>query len=110
MSGSVLTLTTFGAVVQSYVDQGVLTRNAIALVERARDTDTDAAEPTAKSWTLTEAERFRAAMSDHRLFAGSCRCTGCAGPRCLVCVGALSISTPARCRSGAAGSPWAAKR
>ena len=70
------TLTTFGAVVQSYVDQGVLPRNVIALVERprdidaaAQDTDTDAAEPTAKSWTLTEAERFRAAMSDHRLFA-----------------------------------------
>jgi len=31
--------------------------------------DTTAAEPTAKSWTLAEAERFRAAVSDHRLFA-----------------------------------------
>jgi hypothetical protein len=58
------TLTTFGAVVQSYVDQGVLPRNVIALVERPKDADPDDAlraestksgtgtEPTAKSWTL----------------------------------------------------------
>ncbi|WP_232079743.1 site-specific integrase [Mycolicibacterium parafortuitum] len=73
------TLTTFGAVVQSYVDQGVLPRNVIALVERPKDADHDAVlataedatatEPAAKSWTLAEAERFRAAVPEHRLFA-----------------------------------------
>lgn len=57
------TLTTFSAVVKSYVDQGVLPRNVIALVERPKNADTDDAapravdtagetEPTAKSWTL----------------------------------------------------------
>jgi integrase len=70
--------TTFGAVVQSYFDQGVLPRNVIALVERPKDTDhgdnnaptedATTTEPTAKSWPLAEAERFRAAVSDHRLF------------------------------------------
>jgi hypothetical protein len=34
-------LTTFGAVIQSYVDQGVLPRNVIALVERPKDADGD---------------------------------------------------------------------
>ena len=32
-------LTTFGAVIQSYVDQGVLPRNVIALFERPKDAD-----------------------------------------------------------------------
>ena len=35
------TLTTFSAVVQSYVDQGVLPRNVIPLVERPKDADPD---------------------------------------------------------------------
>lgn len=74
------TLTTFGAVVQSYVDQGVLPRNLIALVDRPRDVDpdtdgnqaaatTDSTDDSDNSWTLTEAERFRAAVTDHRLYA-----------------------------------------
>ena len=71
-------LTTFGAVVQSYVDQGVLPRNVIALVERPKDADPDDAcqaedspgtEPTAKSWTLAEVETFRESVRDERLFA-----------------------------------------
>ncbi len=74
------TLTTFGAVVQSYVDQGVLPRNVIALVERRKDADPDDAdraesndapgtEPTVKSWTLAEVSRFRESVRDHRLYA-----------------------------------------
>lgn len=70
------TLTTFGAVVQSYLDQGALPRNVIALVERPKDADPDApaedspgTETTAKSWNLAEAERFRESVRDHRLFA-----------------------------------------
>ena len=81
------TLTTFGAVVQSYVDQGVLPRNVIALVERPKDadhTDTPAedapgTEPTAKSWTLAEVGKFREAVRDHRLFA--CWLLSCYGLR-----------------------------
>jgi hypothetical protein len=34
-------LTTFGAVVQSYVDQEVLPRNVIGLAERPKDADSD---------------------------------------------------------------------
>jgi len=37
------TLTTFGMVVQSFVDQGMLPRNVIALVERPADAITDEA-------------------------------------------------------------------
>lgn len=80
------TLTTFGAVVQSYADQGVLPRNVIALIERPKDADPDdhaaegtAAEPTAKSWTLTEVGVFREAVRDHRLFA--CWLLSCYGMR-----------------------------
>jgi integrase len=74
------TLTTFGAVVQSYMDQGVLPRNVIALVERPKDADPDDAdaqvlaedsprtEPTAKSWTLAEVLRFRESVRGHRLY------------------------------------------
>ena len=72
-------LTTFGAVVQSYVDQGLLPRNVIALVHRPKDADPDDAatlgqdasgtEPTAKSWTLAEVGQFRESVRDHRLFA-----------------------------------------
>jgi integrase len=71
-------LTTFSAVVQSHVNQGVLPRNVIALVERPKDADPDDAttpaeaagtETTAKSWTLAEVQRFRDAVRDHRLCA-----------------------------------------
>lgn len=83
------TLTTFGAVVQSYVDQGVLPRNVIALVERPKDADTDDAaphtddasgtRPTAKSWTLSEVGQFRESVREHRLFA--CWLLSCYGLR-----------------------------
>jgi integrase len=78
------TLTTFGAVVQSYVDQGVLPRNVIALVERPRDADpfgqdSPGTEPTAKSWTLAEVSRFRESVRDHRLYA--CWLLSCYGLR-----------------------------
>ncbi|MGB5111224.1 MAG: site-specific integrase [Mycobacterium sp.] len=83
------TLTTFGAVVQSYVNQGVLPRNVIALVERPKDAEPDdtaqhsddapAAEPTAKSWTLAEVSQYREAVLDHRLYA--CWLLSCYGMR-----------------------------
>lgn len=76
------TLTTFGAVAQSYVDQGVLPRNVIALVERPTDADADDAagdEPIAKSWTLAEVGQFRESVRDHRLFA--CWLLSCYGLR-----------------------------
>ncbi len=50
------TLTTFGMVVQSFVDQGMLPRNVIALVERPADAMTDEDADTAKSWTGWVAE------------------------------------------------------
>lgn len=65
------TLTALSAVIQSYVDQGALPRNVIALVERPGDEvpeDDDATE-AAKSWTVAEAERFREAARAHRLHA-----------------------------------------
>ncbi|GAC69733.1 tyrosine-type recombinase/integrase [Gordonia soli] len=79
------TLTAFTAVVQSYVDQGVLPRNVAALVERPADADVDEddAEPnsetTAKSWTVAEAQRFRESVRDDRLFA--CWLLSCYGLR-----------------------------
>ncbi|WP_111510620.1 site-specific integrase [Mycobacterium kyogaense] len=80
------TLTTFGAVVQSYTAQGVLPRNVVALVDRPRDTDAagDIAEPddadgAVRSWTLTEAERFRESVRNQRLFA--CLLLSCYGLR-----------------------------
>lgn len=83
------TLTTFSAVVQSSVDQGVLPRNVIALVERPKDADPDDAyqhadedddiETTAKSWTLGEVGQFREAVADHRLYA--CWLLSCYGMR-----------------------------
>lgn len=78
-------LTTFGAVVQSYVDQGALVRNVVALVERPPDaTPTEAgadgdAEGTAKSWTLAEVQQFREVARDHRLAA--CWLLSCYGLR-----------------------------
>ncbi|MEC4858346.1 tyrosine-type recombinase/integrase [Mycobacteroides chelonae] len=82
------TLTAFGAVVQSYVDQGVLPRNVIALVERPKNADpddsqraedTDGDEQTVKSWTLAEIGQFREAVSEHRLYA--CWLLSCYGLR-----------------------------
>ena len=71
---------------ESYVDQGVLPRNVIALVERpkdadapARDNGTTAAEPTAKSWTLAEVQAFRESVREHRLYA--CWLLSCYGLR-----------------------------
>ena len=52
------TLTTFGMVVQSFVDQGTLPRNVIALAERPSDPITSD-DDTAKSWTVAEVEEFR---------------------------------------------------
>ncbi|MRH91553.1 tyrosine-type recombinase/integrase [Nocardia sp. SYP-A9097] len=65
------TLTTFGMMVQSYVDQGALPRNVIALVERPADEmpEDDDAEAAAKSWTLTEVETFLTAARSDRLHA-----------------------------------------
>jgi integrase len=75
------TLTTFRMVVQSFVDQGVLPRNVIALVERPADPvpsgETD--EETAKSWTVAEVDQFRNAVSGERLFA--CWLLSCYGLR-----------------------------
>lgn len=74
------TLTTFGAVVQSYTDQGVLPRNVIALVERPKDVDTDdGTDPVEESWTLAEVVRFRESVTDHRLY--SCWLLSCYGMR-----------------------------
>jgi integrase len=83
------TLTTFGAVVQSYVDQGVLARNVIALVERPKDADPDDAAPlahgspgsesTTKSWMLAEVGQFRDSVREHRLYA--CWLLSCYGLR-----------------------------
>lgn len=111
-------LTTFGAVIQSYVDQGVLARNVIALVERPKDADPDDAatltedspgtEPTAKSWSLAEVGQFRESVRDHRLFA--CWLLSMHGPAPLrsawPAVGcgrsrfgrAVSAARPGRCR------------
>ncbi|OBF93067.1 recombinase [Mycobacterium sp. 852014-52450_SCH5900713] len=61
-------------VVQSYVDQGVLARNVVALVDRPKDRDADDADgqdddsDAERAWSLAEAETFRAAVADDRLF------------------------------------------
>jgi len=77
------TLKTFGMVVQSFVDQGTLPRNVIALVERPADSiaEADDAAPvvTAKSWTLTEIEQFREVALHERLYA--CWLLSCYGLR-----------------------------
>ena len=75
------TLTTFGMVVQSFVDQGTLPRNVIALVERPADAmdEDDTASGTAKSWTVAEVETFRESVRDERLFA--CWLLSCYGLR-----------------------------
>ncbi|WP_305779510.1 site-specific integrase [Nocardia nova] len=65
------TLTALGAMVQSYVDQGALPRNVIALVERPADEipEDDEAAEAARSWTVAEVQQFRQAASSHRLYA-----------------------------------------
>ncbi len=73
------TLTTFGMVVQSFVDQGALPRNVIALVERPADAIIDDTYGTAKSWTLAEVERFRDSVRQDRLLA--CWLLSCYGLR-----------------------------
>jgi site-specific recombinase XerD len=73
------TLTTFGMVVQSFVNQGSLTRNVIALVERPADDLIDDKPETSKSWTLAEVEHFRASVREDRLFA--CWLLSCYGLR-----------------------------
>ena len=70
------TLTTFGMVVQSFVDQGALPRNVIALVERPADA---MADETAKSWTLADVEAFRDPVREERLLA--CWLLSCYGLR-----------------------------
>lgn len=110
------TLTTFGAVVQSYVDQGVLPRNVIALVDRPRMPTrmTPSAPTRTPPRSRGRSPRCRRSVSRCAstacLRAGCCPCTGCAGPRCSGCAGRRSISTPAPSRSGAAGWLWAARR
>lgn len=65
------TLTIFSAVVQSYMDQELLPRNVIKLVERPKDdaTDDTRRSGTAKSWTMTEIETFRESVRGERLYA-----------------------------------------
>lgn len=75
------TLTTFRMVMQSFVDQGVLPRNVIALVERPADviTSGETDGQTAKSWTVAEVEQFRRTVGEERLFA--CWLLSCYGLR-----------------------------
>ena len=73
------TLTTFAMVVQSFVDQGALPRNIIALVERPADAIIDETSGTSKSWTLAEVERFRDSVRHDRLYA--CWLLSCYGLR-----------------------------
>lgn len=74
------TLARFGAVVQSFVDQGVLARNVITLVERpANPASEHAAAPGAKSWSVAEVEQFRVAVRGERLYA--CWLLSCYGLR-----------------------------
>ncbi|MGB3485171.1 MAG: tyrosine-type recombinase/integrase [Mycobacterium sp.] len=73
------TLTTFGMMVQSFVDQGALPRNVIALVERPTDELSEDKPETSKSWTLAEVQRFRGTVREDRLFA--CWLLSCYGLR-----------------------------
>lgn len=74
------TLARFGAVVQSFVDQGVLARNVITLVERpVNPAGEHAAGPGARSWSVAEVEAFRAAVRGERLYA--CWLLSCYGLR-----------------------------
>lgn len=73
------TLTTLSMVIQSFVDQGTLSRNVIALVERPADPLADDRPATAKSWTLAEVDEFRRSVRDERLYA--CWLLSCYGLR-----------------------------
>ncbi|WP_051177781.1 tyrosine-type recombinase/integrase [Nocardia concava] len=67
------TLTALSMMVQSYVDQGRLPRNVVALAERPEDQITDLDEDEElddpKAWTVAEVARFREAAASHRLYA-----------------------------------------
>jgi integrase len=69
------TLRTFSAVLQSYVDQGVLVRNVIALVERPRVPNTGAIA----AWTVEEVAAFIDSVRGERLYA--CWLLSCYGLR-----------------------------
>ncbi len=106
------TLTTFGMVVQSLVDQGTLPRNVIALVEWPTDAITDEDAETAKSWTVAEVETFRESVRDERLFA--CWLLSCYGLRRSEVLGlrwshldadALRVRR-AHCGCGGQGGRW----
>lgn len=80
------TLTTLGMVVQSYVDQGVLARNVVALVDRPKDRDAndpegqnDSDDDAERAWTLAESETFRQSVAEDRLYA--CWLLSCYGMR-----------------------------
>ncbi|WP_433622266.1 site-specific integrase [Nocardia sp. CA-120079] len=73
------TLTAFGMVVQSYVDQGALPRNVIALVERPKDDFSEDDDEQSKSWTVAEVETFRESVRGERLYA--CWLLSCYGAR-----------------------------
>ncbi|MEV5835359.1 site-specific integrase [Nocardia sp. NPDC052112] len=73
------TLTTFGMVMQSYVDQGALPRNVIALVERPTDDFRDEDDEQSKSWTVAEVGTFRESVRRERLYA--CWLLSCYGAR-----------------------------
>ncbi|MFI7195305.1 site-specific integrase [Nocardia nova] len=73
------TLTTFTMMIQSYVDQGSLPRNVIALVERPSDEITDEDDQPTKSWTTDEVLQFREAVRGDRLYA--CWLMSCYGLR-----------------------------
>lgn len=73
------TLTTFGMVVQSFVDQGALPRNVVALVERPADELIEDKPETSKSWTPAEVQKFRVSIRNDRLFA--CWLLSCYGLR-----------------------------
>ncbi|MBF6215494.1 site-specific integrase [Nocardia puris] len=73
-------LSTFGGVVQSFVDQGALPRNVVKLVERPLDEiDDDDDDVESKSWSLEEVTRFREFIRGERLYA--CWLLSCYGAR-----------------------------
>lgn len=67
------TLKALTSVAQSYVDQGALPRNVIALIERPKDEyDDHTAEDTARThiaWSPAEVEVFRASVAESRIYA-----------------------------------------
>ena len=102
------TLTAFGMVVQSFVDQGMLPRNVIALVERPAGAITDDDADTAKSWTVDEVEAFRESVRDERLFA--CWLLSCYGLTRSEVLGLRWSQLDGNAlRVRRAGSPWAAR-